>query len=410
MKLAILGYGVVGSGVAGVIDRCAKQLQQRTGIDLTVAAIVDVRSFPDDPCGHLVTADADSVFSNPDIGLVVETIGGIGVAYDFTKKALQAGKHVVTSNKELVSTHGPELLRLAAEHRVRYLYEAAVGGGIPLIRPLHKDLAANRIEALAGIVNGTTNFILTEMEEQGSAFAACLAEAQARGYAEQDPAADIEGLDACRKLSILASIVAGAHVPAEAIYTEGISQLQAADTALAKALGYHLKLIASLKRTADDRFSLIVAPHLLAPRHALAGVNGVFNAVQVTGDSVGDVLFYGQGAGTWPTASAVVADVIDLATTPYAPADRELWEPIEPTRLIPHAEATVQAVLRLAQAEGKAADELLALLPAGTAEKQTAPDGTPYLLVGDDQKLTEGDLAAALAQLEQQEIGLLRIL
>ena len=248
MNIAILGYGVVGSGVARVIADCAEGRCLGYVKDLSVKAIVDIRDFPDDPNAHLMTKDASQVFSDPSIDIVVETIGGATVAYDFTKKALTAGKHVVTSNKELVSLHGAELLDLAAKNGVRYLYEASVGGGIPILRPLRRDLAGNRVERLSGIVNGTTNFILDRMEHGGIPFAKALAEAQELGYAEQDPAADVDGIDACRKLAIMASILTEEDIPDELIFTEGIRHLQSVDAVIANRLGYKLKLIAAMTR------------------------------------------------------------------------------------------------------------------------------------------------------------------
>jgi homoserine dehydrogenase len=413
MNIAILGYGVVGSGVAGVLARCADGVKKRSGVLLNLKAIVDIRDFPDDPYGHLVTKDAAAVFADPTVDIVVETIGGTGIAYEYTKRALAAGKNVVTSNKELVAVHGPELLQLAADHRVRYRYEASVGGGIPIIRPLHNDLAANRIDAISGIVNGTTNFILYRMEKDGVDFADALVEAQANGYAEQDPSADIDGLDACRKLAIMASIVLNEHVPSEEIYTVGIRDLTVRDSRLAAALGYNLKLIASMKRGADERVSLIVAPHLVADDQPLAATHGVFNAIQVTGDSVGDTLFYGQGAGTWPTASAVVADVIEIATVPYTERDAEVWPESTNERILPHEDAPIRAVLRF---EGQKADAV------ALAEKlrdldpvvSDASQEDAVLIVGGDLQeptgLTEGQLHAALEALPEIPVSVLRIL
>lgn len=399
MKIAILGYGVVGSGVAKVIARCADEVGSRTGARLEVRKILDIRDFPGDPYEDLVVHDAAEVFDDPEIDLVVETIGGASFAYDCTRKALAAGKHVVTSNKELVSTHGPELLSLAAKNGVRYLYEASVGGGIPVIRPLHRDLAGNHIEAIAGIVNGTTNYILTQMKEHKKDFATALAEAQANGYAEQDPAADIDGADACRKLSILTSLVLGEHVPADQIHTEGIREISSSDTALADELGMELKLIASMRRQ-GDRLALIVAPHLVERGDPLAAARGVFNAIRVTGDSVGDVMFYGQGAGTWPTASAVVGDIIDIAADIRPDAPGEQWRPATGERVTPPDEAKVAAYLRCTGADvaGQAAGFREAGLPA--AELVGEKGGETVLRMGTVEPTTEGELARAVKRLE----------
>lgn len=404
MKIAVLGYGVVGSGVVRVIERCQNQVQTRTGVKLEVAAISDIRDFPDDPYGHLVTHDANTIFANPEISIVVETIGGCGVAYEFTKQALAAGKNVVTSNKELVATHGPELLQLAADNQVRYRYEASVGGGIPIITNLRCDLAANRITEIAGIVNGTTNYILTRMEE-GAEFSTALKEAQAKGYAEQDPTADVDGHDACRKLAIMASIVLYGHVPAEAIHTEGIRELTAEDARLAEESGYSLKLIASFKQRENGQVELIVAPHLIDKQQPLSATGGVFNAVQVTGDSLGDAIFYGQGAGTWPTASAVVADVIEIATLPYNPDAPEIWPELPDGSLVPHELAGVQALVRLPNCTLEDLGRFAALDPQ---VQKTSGAGLVIKVGGADQKpITEGELSAAIAG---HEATVLRIL
>ncbi|MGI6545240.1 MAG: homoserine dehydrogenase [Fastidiosipilaceae bacterium] len=419
MSIAIFGYGVVGSGVAGVIARCADEVEKRSGVRLEVRTIVDVRDFPeDDPYAHLIVSDADTVFSDPSIDIVVETIGGTGVAYDFTKRAMLAGKNVVTSNKELVATHGPELLRLAADNRVRYRYEASVGGGIPIIRPLHNDLAANRILSIAGIVNGTTNYILTRMEQDGVGFQEALSEAQENGYAEQDPTADVDGLDAGRKLAIMASIVLHEHVPPENIHTVGIRDVSPEDSRLAAALGGNLKLIASMRRYDDDRVALIVAPHFVANDQPLAGTHGVFNAVQVTGDSVGDTMFYGQGAGTWPTASAVVADVIELATLPYTTVDAETWPEASPGRLISHKDAPVRAIVRFKSGADRRAEIVSELAELRPEIVELAGDDL-VLRVGDqnevagaptDDVVTEGRLVEALREWTPETVSILRVL
>lgn len=405
MKIAILGYGVVGSGVARVLDRCTAAVRQRTGAELSLGAIVDIRTFPGDPYEHLLVSDAEAVLSDPSIDTVVETIGGAGIAYEWTHRALSAGKHVVTSNKELVACRGPELMRLAAEHGAHYRYEASVGGGIPIIRPLHHDLAANRIERIAGIVNGTTNFILSAMASGAGSFETVLAEAQRRGYAEQDPSADVDGIDACRKLAILSSIVTGRAVSPDDIHTEGIRALKAADAEAAARRQYRIKLLAVMQRDASDRLSLLVAPHLVPADHPLAQVNDVYNAVQVTGDSVGDVMFYGQGAGTWPTASAVVSDLIELAGGSGLAAGSAVWAPAEADLVRPHHAVPVHAVVRV---PFESAGDFAGRIPTAEGPFAEVPGVAVWYEVGADGGLTEGGLAGLMRSFASEHCQILR--
>ena len=313
ISIAILGHGVVGSGVAEVLCHNAQGIAAKAGQAIEVKRILDLRTFPDLSYAHLFTTDFQDIVTDPDIRIVVETMGGLHPAYDFVKACLQAGKSVVTSNKELVAAKGDELLAIAKENNLNFLFEASVGGGIPIIRPLDQCLSANNILEVAGILNGTTNFMLTKMIDDGMSFDGALALAQELGYAERNPAADVEGHDACRKICILASLAYGKHVYPEEVHAEGITALTEADVKYAAACGGVIKLIGRAVRTADDRICCQVAPMILPKEHLLAGVNDVFNAVMVKGDNVGDVVFVGRGAGKLPTASAVVADVIDAA-------------------------------------------------------------------------------------------------
>ena len=308
VNVAILGFGVVGSGVAEVLATNGAHIDRKVDDLLRLKYILDVRDFPDSPFADKVVHDFSVIENDPEVSIVVETIGGAKVALDFTRRALMAGKSVVTSNKELVAEHGCELLRLAQEKGVSYLFEASVGGGIPIIRPLNQCLAANEIEELCGILNGTTNYILTRMIRAGLSFDAALKEAQQNGYAEQDPTADIEGHDACRKICILASLAFGRHVYPRQVPTEGIT-----DVAYAESCGRKIKLLGRAMRRSDGKVCAYVAPHLVDQENPLAGVEDVFNAIAVKGNAIGDVMFYGRGAGKLPTASAVVADVIDAA-------------------------------------------------------------------------------------------------
>ena len=311
VNVAVLGFGVVGSGVAEVLATNGAHIDQKVDDFIRLKYILDVREFPDSPFAEKVVHDFSVIEQDPEVSIVVETIGGAKAAKEFTERALRAGKSVVTSNKELVASHGYELLQLAKEHNVSYLFEASVGGGIPIIRPLSQCLAANEIEEICGILNGTTNYILTRMVEGGVPFDEALREAQEKGYAEANPAADIEGLDAGRKICILSDLAWGGEVRPEAISVRGISGLSLEDVDVARTLGCRIKLLGRALRLEDGRTAAYVAPHLVPESSPLSGVDGVFNAVMIRGNAVGDVMLYGRGAGDLPTASAVMGDVLD---------------------------------------------------------------------------------------------------
>ena len=316
-EIAVLGFGVVGSGTVEVLDRNADRISRNAGQNIRVKYILEIRDFPDSPYRHLFTDSFQTIINDPDISVVVEVIGGTGQALEYTRRSLEAGKNVVTSNKELVASHGVELIKIARERGVNYLFEASVGGGIPIIRPLVQCMAANNISEIYGILNGTTNYILTEMAKNGAEFADSLRDAQKKGYAEADPTADIEGLDACRKICILSSLAFGRHIYPEFVPAEGISGITTDDMRYAAALGYKIKLLGRV-RAVGDKVAVYVAPHLISNESLLAGVDGVMNGVVVRGNAVGDVVFCGAGAGKMPTASAVVADVIDAVKHLYA--------------------------------------------------------------------------------------------
>lgn len=313
VNVAVLGYGTVGSGVVEVIEKNKELVNKKSGQELNIKYILDLRDFPDDPYGSKVIHDFNVIVEDDEVAIICETMGGVGAAYQFTKAALERGKSVCTSNKELVAKHGPELLQIARKNNCNYLFEASVGGGIPIIRPLNYSLTAERIEAVTGILNGTTNYILTKMERDGADFDTVLKEAQDKGYAERNPEADIEGHDACRKIAILSSLMMGMNVDSEKIYTEGITKISSDDFVFAKAAGKSIKLLAKSRALGDDEVSAMVAPFMLDKNHPLAMVNDVFNAVFVTGNMLGDSMYYGRGAGKLPTASAVVSDVVDCA-------------------------------------------------------------------------------------------------
>ena len=313
IQVAILGFGTVGSGVAEVIQQNGSLIDRQVANEIRLKYILDVRQFPDSPFAGLFVSDFSVIEQDPEVDVVVETIGGATVALDFTRRALAAGKSVVTSNKELVATHGYELLQLAREKDVSYLFEASVGGGIPIIRPISQCLAANQITGITGILNGTTNYILTRMIRAGLSFQDALKEAQEKGYAERDPSADIEGHDACRKICILASLAFGRHIYPDQVPTEGITNITLTDVGYAGQGGYRIKLLGRALRREDGRVCAYVAPHLVEESSPLANVEDVFNAILVQGNAIGEAMFYGRGAGKLPTASAVVADVMDAA-------------------------------------------------------------------------------------------------
>lgn len=311
--VAVLGYGTVGSGVVEVIETNKDMVNKKATDELEIKYILDLKDFPGDPYEHKVIHEFNLILMDPQVQIVCETMGGVGVAYQFTRQLLEAGKSVCTSNKELVAKHGPELLEIARSHNCNYLFEASVGGGIPIIRPLNYSLTAEKIEAITGILNGTTNYILSKMEKEGADFDSVLREAQEKGYAERNPEADVEGHDACRKIAILSSLMLGRNVDSEKIYTEGITKITARDFLYAGELGCSIKLLAASRRLEDGSTLAMVSPCMISRENPLAMVNDVFNAVLVTGNMLGDSMYYGKGAGKLPTASAVVSDVIDCA-------------------------------------------------------------------------------------------------
>ena len=323
IKIAILGLGTVGTGVARVVADNARQIEKKLGEPLQVKSVL-VRHFKDGPYRQLMTDDFSRIENDEEIRVVVETIGGVEAAYDYTKRALEAGKHVVTANKQLVAEKGAELLALAARKKVHYLFEASVGGGIPVLHPIRECLAANRIEEIYGILNGTTNYILTRMVRTGAFFTDALREAQAKGYAEADPTADVQGIDAGRKTCILADLAFGHAVPPEKVPMEGITKLSLRDVKIAERAGYRIKLLGRTVRMPGGGCTAYVAPHLIPEEHPMANVEDVFNAVAIRGNATGEVMFYGKGAGELPTASACVSDVMEALTRP-ANREEPLW-------------------------------------------------------------------------------------
>lgn len=310
IKVAILGYGTVGSGVFEILKENSHIINDKTGEEVEVKYVLDLREFPGDPCESVLVHDYNIILNDPEVEVVIEVMGGLKPAYDFVKSALEAGKSVCSSNKELVAKYGAELIKIAQEHNRNFLFEAAVGGGIPIIRPLNMHITADHIQEITGILNGTTNYILTKMDREGADFESTLKQAQDLGYAERNPEADIEGFDAVRKIAILASLAKGETVNFEEIYTEGISKITDVDFKYAKVMGKSIKLLGKCKNE-DGVVVASVSPRLLSPEHPLYNVSGVTNGVLVRGNMVGDLVFIGSGAGKLPTASAVVSDVVD---------------------------------------------------------------------------------------------------
>lgn len=311
-KAAVMGYGTVGSGVVEVLKRNKEVVAKNTGEELEVKYVLDLRDFPGDPVQELITHDFNDILNDEEVCVVAEVMGGINPAYTFTKQCLLAGKSVCTSNKALVEKHGAELLAIAKENNVNYLFEASVGGGIPIIRPLHTCLTADVIQEISGILNGTTNYMLSKMTLEGADYEEVLKDAQEKGYAERNPEADVEGHDAGRKIAILTSLISGKKVDFEDLYCEGITKISPVDIEYAKKLGMAIKLLATSKKIGDT-YSIMVAPKMLGGSHPLYSVNDVFNAIFVKGNMLGDSMFYGSGAGKLPTASAVAADMVEAA-------------------------------------------------------------------------------------------------
>ena len=309
-KIAVLGYGTVGSGVVEVLETNKDSITKRAGREIEVKSVLDLRDFPGDPIQEKIVHDVDVIINDPEIEVVVEVMGGGEPAFTFVKRALEAGKSVCTSNKALVAAHGPELLEMAKKRNLNFMFEASVGGGIPIIRPLNQSLTADEITKITGILNGTTNYILTKMDKEGSTYEETLKEAQELGYAERNPEADVEGFDACRKIAILTSLAYGSTVKFEEIRTEGITKITTKDFKYAGKLGYVVKLLATSCKE-NDKVYAITAPFMINSTHPLYNVNDVLNGIYIHGNVIGNVMFFGAGAGKLPTASAVVADVVD---------------------------------------------------------------------------------------------------
>ncbi len=402
IEAAVLGYGTVGSGVVEVIERNREEVSRRAGEEVHVKYILDLRDFPGDPYEDKVVHDFNLILEDEEVSIICEVMGGVGAAYQFTKQALEAGKSVCSSNKELVAKHGAELLAIAARKHCNYMFEASVGGGIPVIRSINNALTPERIEAVTGILNGTTNYILSKMEREGADYAQALRQAQELGYAERNPEADVEGHDACRKIAILASLMTGNNVDAEKIYTEGITKITAADFDYARAAGMTIKLLARASLQEDGSVLAMVAPHMLSKEHSLAMVNDVFNGIFVTGNMLGDTMFYGHGAGKLPTASAVTADVIDCIRN----RDRTAWCIWEETecRLADVAQTKKKFFVRVKASARKAAEEVFS--GSSILEVPEHPEEAGVIT----QELTERECSEKCALLKENVISRIRML
>lgn len=392
IKVSVLGYGTVGSGVVEILKENSAIIRKRTGEEISLKYVLDLRDFPGDPVEEVLVHDFNIIAQDPEVQIVVETMGGVHPAYEFVKTCLENGKSVCTSNKALVAAYGPELLELAKAKNVNFLFEASVGGGIPIIRPLKTSLAPDEIEEISGILNGTTNYILTKMTEEGLDFDTVLKDAQDKGYAEKDPTADIEGHDACRKIAILTSLAYGKQLDFEDIYTEGITKITDRDIAYAKKMAGKVKIFGS-SRKVGDKVSAMVAPVLIYQDHPLYSVDGVFNAILVKGNMVGDVMFYGQGAGKLATASAVVSDVMDAAKHTNVNINT-LWDH-EKLALVSQDDASSMFFVRVSGSKAENEAKVKAAFGEVTAVDAGFTDEYAFVT----KEITEGDYKKAAEEL-----------
>ena len=400
-KIAVLGYGTVGSGVVEILEKNKDIIAKRVGQEISVKAVLDLRDFPGDPVEKVLVHDFDIVANDPEISIVVETMGGVHPAYEFVKTCLENGKSVCTSNKALVAAYGPELLALAEEKNINFLFEASVGGGIPIIRPLNASLTPERVDGISGILNGTTNYILTEMTNNGSAFDTVLKDAQDKGYAEKDPTADVEGYDACRKIAILTSLAYGKQLDFEDIYTEGITKITTNDFAYAKKAGYTIKLLAMSKEV-DGKYFAMVTPCMINDQNPLYFVNDVFNGILVHGNTLGNTMYYGAGAGKLPTASAVVSDIIDcvkhLGKTVFC-----FWDKEELT-LSSMDDSVKRFFVRVKDTSLDEVDKAF-----GKVEAVIEPDSLPEEFGFITRLMTQGEYKARVKALGENVLGMIRV-
>ena len=401
IKIAVLGYGTVGSGVFEVIRTNRERIRKNAGEEIEIKYVLDLRDFPGDPVSDVLVHDFSVILQDPEIQIVAEVMGGTGAAYQFTKQALLAGKSVCTSNKALVAEHGRELMEIAREKNINYLFEASCGGGIPIIRALNASLTGDVINEITGILNGTTNYMMYKMDVEGSDFDEVLKEAQQKGYAEADPTADVEGHDACRKIAILSTLAYSKYIDYKSIYTEGITKITPADMDYARAINRKIKLLATSKQMEEGCYAM-VAPFLVNDENPLYGVNDVFNAVFVNGNMLGDAMFYGSGAGKLPTASAVVGDIVDAARHLKTGTIRNGWSG-EPAHMMSLDHVTGEFLVRIkaeAREQAEAVFETKTILQLPNHPEEMA------LLTGE---MSQGEYREKASQLKDEILGMIRI-
>ena len=402
INIAVLGYGTVGSGVVEVIRTNHELINKRAGEEIKIKYVLDLREFPGDPVEEILVHDFEQIVNDPEVKIVVEVMGGTGAAYTFTKRALEAGKSVCTSNKALVAQYGPELMEIAKEKKINFLFEASCGGGIPIIRAINGSLTADEIDEVSGILNGTTNYMLDKMITEGADFNTVLKEAQGKGYAEADPTADVEGQDACRKIAILSSLAYGKFLNFENVYTEGITKITPEDMEYAREMGRSIKLLGTSKKLGDDSFYALVAPFLVGQDNPLYGVKGVFNSIFVHGNMLGDAMFYGSGAGKLPTASAIAADVVEAAKHLHDTIPNN-WSNEEMTLMEPDS-VEGRFFVRVKDTSLDEVDKAF-----GKVEAVIEPDSLPEEFGFITRLMTQGEYKARVKALGENVLGMIRV-
>ena len=402
INIAVLGYGTVGSGVVEVINTNHESINKRAGDEINIKYVLDLRDFPGDPVEKVLVHDYEVIVNDPEVDIVVEVMGGIEPAYTFVKRALQAGKSVSTSNKALVAKHGSELMEIAREKNINFLFEASCGGGIPIIRALNSSLTADEIDEITGILNGTTNYMLYKMSTENCDFDTVLKEAQEKGYAEADPTADVEGQDACRKIAILSSLAYGKFLNFENVYTEGITKITPEDMEYAREMGRSIKLLGTSKKLGDDSFYALVAPFLVGQDNPLYGEKGVFNSIFVHGNMLGDAMFYGSGAGKLPTASAVAADVVEAAKHLHDTIPNN-WSNEEMTLMEPDS-VEGRFFVRVKDTSLDEVDKAF-----GKVEAVIEPDSLPEEFGFITRLMTQGEYKARVKALGENVLGMIRV-
>lgn len=401
INVAILGYGTVGSGVFEVIKTNQEIINKRIGEELNIKYVLALRDFPGDPVQEVLVHDYETIINDPEVDIVVEVIGGLEPAHTFVKRALEAGKNACTSNKALVAEFGPELMQIAAEKNVNFLFEASCGGGIPVIRAINGSLTGDVIDEITGILNGTTNYMMSKMSSEGCDFQEVLKEAQAKGYAEADPTADVEGHDACRKIAILSTLAYGKFLNYQDVYTEGITKITSEDMSYAKEMGKTIKLLGTSRQLGENTYTAMVAPFLVAPENPLYHVNDVFNGVFVHGNMLGDAMFYGSGAGKLPTASAVVGDIVEAAKNLHHTL-RNNWTN-EPMKLISSDEVEGRYFVRVKASVQAQAEQIFE--GAQIVKLESLPEECALIT----QKMKYGEYKEKISALDGNVLAMIRV-